>query len=79
MNKARIALFWATLKPWVLLRLRQPSTYVGLLMKVSAIVGLTMTDSAIGQAAELIAVLVGAALVAYDQTPKPDESDRAGA
>lgn len=67
---ARLRRFWDTLKPWLLIRLRQPSTYAGLLVKVSAIVGLTLTDSAVGQLAEILAVLVGAALVAWDQPPK---------
>lgn len=76
---ARLTRFWSALKPWVLIRLRQPSTYAGLLLKLGAIAGLTMTDSAVGQLAELLAVLVGAGLVAYDQTPKGDGTDGAGA
>lgn len=77
----RLAAFWRALRPWVLLRLRQPSTYVGLVVKLAAIAGLTVTDSAAGQIAEVIAVVIGAALVGYDQGAKdrPDDTDQAGA
>jgi len=79
--KARLAAFWAALKPWVLVRLHQPSTYAGLIVKVAALVGLTITDSAVGQIAEVLAVVAGAALVAYDPGAKsrPDDTDSAGA
>jgi hypothetical protein len=44
-------------------------------------VGLTITDSAVGQIAEVLAVVAGAALVAYDPGAKsrPDDTDSAGA
>jgi hypothetical protein len=79
--RARLGAFWRALRPWVLVRLRQPSTYAGLVMKLAAIAGLTVTDSAAGQIAEVVAVLVGAGLVAYDPGAKdrPDDSDQAGA
>lgn len=79
MDKQRLRRFWLAFKPWLLLRLRQPSTYVGLIVKLAAIVGLTVTDSGAGQAAEVLAVLIGAALVAWDSTPKLDDTDQAGA
>lgn len=79
MDTQRVRRFWRAVKPWLLLRLRQPSTYVGLVVKVSAIVGLTLTDSMAGQIGELLAVLAGAALVAWDSTAKPDDTDQAGA
>lgn len=77
----RLAVFWRALRPWVLLRLHQPSTYVGLVVKLAAIAGLTVTDSAAGQIAEVIAVVIGAALVGYDHGAKdrPDDTDQAGA
>lgn len=79
--KARLAAFWAALRPWVLVRLHQPSTYAGLVVKLAAIAGLTVTDSFVGQAAEVIAVVIGAALVAHDADAKnrPDDTDKAGA
>ena len=79
--KARLVAFWRALKPWVLIRLHQPSTYAGLVVKLAAIAGLTVTDSFAGQAAEVIAVVIGAALVAHDSGAKdrPDDTDKAGA
>ena len=77
----RLRAFWRAMLPWVLLRLRQPSTYVGLVVKVAALFGLAITDSAAGQLSEVIAVVIGAGLVAWDQggPQRPDESDKAGA
>lgn len=79
--KVRLAAFWRAMLPWVLLRLRQPTTYVGLVVKVAALLGLVITDSAAGQLAELLAVIVGAGLMAWDQgaARRPDDSDKAGA
>jgi len=81
--RPRVSAFWRALKPWVLLRLRQPTTYAGLIVKIAALAGLAVTDSSAGQIAEVVAVLVGAALVAYDQgggdRHRPDDSDKAGA
>lgn len=78
--RQRAGAFWRALKPWVLLRLRQPTTYAGLIVKVAALAGLVVTDSTAGQIAEVVAVLVGAGLVAYDQgNHRPDETDKAGA
>jgi hypothetical protein len=79
--KARLRAFWRALLPWVLIRLRQPTTYAGLVVKVAALLGLAITDSTAGQLAEVVAVLVGAGLVAWDQKAarRPDESDQAGA
>lgn len=79
--KARALVFWRAMLPWILLRLRQPTTYLGLVVKVGALFGLVVTDSAAGQIAELIAVAIGAGLVAYDQgaARRSDDSDKAGA
>lgn len=79
--KPKLAAFWRAMLPWVLLRLRQPTTYVGLVVKIAALFGLAITDSAAGQLAELLAVMVGACLVAWDQGAghRPDDSDKAGA
>jgi len=78
--RRRLARFWSALKPWLLLRLRQPSTYMGLLLKIAGIVGLPLTDSAAGQLAEVLAIVVGAGLFAWDQEPKRvDPTDEAGA
>ena len=78
--KMRVRAFWRALLPWILVRLRQPTTYAGLVVKVAALLGLAITDSVAGQVAEAIAVLVGAGLVAWDQggTRRPDESGEAG-
>lgn len=78
-TKARLRRFWIALKPWVLLRLRQPSTYLGVLLKVGGIVGLPLTESAAGQLAEVLAIVAGAALFAWDQSSKPDPTDQEGA
>lgn len=75
----RLTRFWAALWPWLILRLRQPSTWAGLLLKAAGLCGFVLTDSDAAHLAELLAVLVGAALFAYDQTPKPDPTDQAGA
>ncbi|KAF1008983.1 MAG: hypothetical protein GAK28_00615 [Luteibacter sp.] len=79
--KLRLCAFWRALLPWLLLRLRQPTTYIGLVVKVAAIFGLTITDSTAGQVAEIAAVLVGAMLVAWDQdkAQRIDDTDQAGA
>jgi hypothetical protein len=63
----RLAKFWAALKPWVLLRLRQPSTYAGVILKLAAISGYVVTDSMAAHLAELLAIVAGALLVAYDE------------
>lgn len=63
----RLVRFWHALKPWVLARLSQPSTYAGLIIKVCAIAGWVVTDNAVGQVAELLAAVAGAALVAWNQ------------
>jgi hypothetical protein len=63
----RLVKFWAALKPWVLLRLRQPSTYLGLVLKVAAVLGYVVTDSAAAHVAEALAVIAGALMVAYDE------------
>lgn len=68
----RLKRFWAAMKPWVLIRLRQPTTYVGLIMKVAGIAGFVITDATAAHIAEGVAVLAGAALVAWDQSPKGD-------
>ena len=79
--RQRASAFWRAMLPWVLLRLRQPTTYVGLLMKIAALFGLVITDSTAGQLAEIVAVLVGAGLVAWDHggARRSDDSDKAGA
>lgn len=78
--RKRLSLFWAALWPWLALRLQQPTTYVGLILKVAGIAGYVVTDSHAAQLAELVAVIVGALLVAYNQAPKgPDPTDQAGA
>jgi hypothetical protein len=78
--RQRARAFWRALLPWVLMRLRQPTTYLGLVVKIAALLGLTVTDSTAGQLAEVAAVIVGALLVAWDQDgPRTDDSDRAGA
>lgn len=79
--QARLRAFWRAMLPWILVRLHQPSTYVGLVVKVGGLFGLVLTDSAAGQVAEVIAVVMGAGLVAWDSTAgqRPDESDKAGA
>jgi len=79
--RQRASAFWRAMLPWVLLRLRQPTTYVGLVVKVAALLGLVITDSTAGQVAEVVAVMVGAGLVAYDQgaSRRSDDSDKAGA
>lgn len=63
----RLAKFWAALKPWVLLRLRQPSTYAGLILKLAALAGWVVTDSTVSHVAEALAVVAGALMVAYDE------------
>lgn len=63
----RLAKLWTALKPWVLLRLRQPSTYMGVILKVAALCGYVVTDSAVAHLAEALAVVAGALLVAYDE------------
>lgn len=63
----RLVRFWRALKPWVLSRLTQPSTYAGLIFKVCAIVGWTVTDNLAGHVAEALAAVAGAALIAWDQ------------
>lgn len=67
----RVVKFWAAMKPWVLCRLRQPSTYTGLILKLAAVSGYVVTDSTASHLAELLAVVVGALLVAYNE----DKSD----
>lgn len=59
--------FWAALKPWVLLRLRQPSTYAGLVLKAAAILGFVVDSSTAAHIAEILAIVAGALLVAYDE------------
>jgi hypothetical protein len=76
---ARLRRFWDALKPWVVLRLRQPSTYAGLVMKVAGILGLVIDSGTVAHVCDALAVVAGAALIAWDQTPKADESDNAGA
>jgi len=63
----RVAKFWAALKPWVLLRLRQPSTYAGLILKAAAILGFVVDTSTAAHVADALAVVAGALLVAYDE------------
>lgn len=63
----RVAKFWAALKPWVLCRLRQPSTYAGLVLKVAAILGFVVDSSTAAHVADALAVVAGALLVAYDE------------
>lgn len=75
----RLQRFWLAVKPWLVIRLRQPSTYAGLVMKTAGIAGFVVTDTTVAHIAEVIAVIAGAALVAWDQTPKSDPSDGAGA
>ncbi|NID14978.1 hypothetical protein [Luteibacter yeojuensis] len=79
--KARLRAFWRAVLPWLRLRLQQPTTYIGLVVKVAAIFGLTVTDSAAGQLAEFAAVIVGAVLIAWDQgkAQRIDDTDQAGA
>lgn len=67
----RLVKFWAALKPWVILRLRQPSTYAGLVLKAAAILGFVVDTSTAAHVADALAVVVGALLVAYDEG-KPD-------
>lgn len=80
-TQARLRAFWRAMLPWILVRLHQPSTYVGLVVKVAGLFGLALTDSAAGQVAEVVAVVMGAGLVAWDSNAgrRPDESDKAGA
>lgn len=63
----RLVKFWLALKPWVLLRLRQPSTYMGLVLKAAAICGFVLDDTAAAHVAEALAIVAGALLVAYDE------------
>lgn len=63
----RLVKFWLALKPWVLLRLRQPSTYAGLILKLAALAGYVVTDSTAAHVAEALAVIAGALMVAYDE------------
>ena len=63
----RLVKFWLALKPWVLLRLRQPSTYAGLILKLAALAGYVVTESTVAHAAEALAVIAGALMVAYDE------------
>lgn len=63
----RLARFWTAVKPWVLLRLQQPSTWAGLLLKAAAIAGFVVTDSTASHIGELLAVIAGGLLVAYNQ------------
>ena len=63
----RLVKFWAALKPWVLLRLRQPSTYAGLVLKAAAIGGFVLDGTTAAHIAEALAVIAGALLVAYDE------------
>lgn len=77
--KARLARFWAALLPWIVLRLRQPSTYAGLVMKLAGILGLVIDAGTVAHVCDVLAVIAGAALVAWDQTAKPDDTDQAGA
>lgn len=63
----RAAKFWQAMKPWVLCRLRQPSTYAGLVLKLAALGGYVITDSFAAHAAEALAVIAGALLVTYDE------------
>lgn len=67
----RLIKFWDALKPWVLLRLRQPSTYAGVILKLAALAGFVVTDSVAAHAAEALAVIAGALMIAYDEG-KPD-------
>ncbi|UGB46980.1 hypothetical protein LQ772_06730 [Frateuria edaphi] len=77
--KARLARFWAALWPWIALRLRQPSTYAGLVMKVAGILGFAIESGTLAHVCDAIAVVAGALLIAWDQTAKPDDTDQAGA
>ena len=63
----RLVRFWQALKPWVLVRLAQPSTYVGLVLKVAAVAGWTVTNSAASHVGEVMAAIAGAALVAWNE------------
>lgn len=63
----RLIRFWQALKPWVLARLVQSSTYFGLVIKAGAVVGWTMTDSTASHVAEALAAIAGAALIAWNQ------------
>ena len=63
----RLVKFWLALKPWVLLRLRQPSTYAGLVLKAAAILGFVVDSSMAAHIAEILAIVAGALLVAYDE------------
>jgi hypothetical protein len=63
----RLVKFWAALKPWVILRLRQPSTYAGLVLKAAAILGFVVDTSTAAHIADALAVVAGALLVAYDE------------
>ncbi|HEX6992236.1 MAG TPA: hypothetical protein VF151_10125 [Gemmatimonadales bacterium] len=65
--RERFGRFWAAVKPWVLLRIQQPSTWAGLLMKIAAIAGFVVTDSTAAHIGELLAVIAGGVLVAYNQ------------
>ena len=75
-RRTRAAAFWRALKPWLLLRLRQSSTYAGLVVKLAGLAGFAVTDSVASHVAELLAVVVGAALVAYDQGGDAGRDDR---
>ncbi|GAP66840.1 hypothetical protein MBSD_n2155 [Mizugakiibacter sediminis] len=66
-SRERFDRFWAAVKPWVLLRIQQPSTWAGLLLKVGAIAGFVVTDSTASHIGELLAVIAGGLLVAYNQ------------
>lgn len=63
----RLVKFWLALKPWVLLRLRQPSTYAGLVLKAAAILGFVVDTSTAAHVADALAIIAGALLVAYDE------------
>lgn len=78
--RRRLALFWRAIRPWLIVRLQQPTTYVGLILKVAGALGYAVTDSRAAHLAELLAVIVGALLVAYNEMPPPpDPTDQAGA
>lgn len=75
----RLARAWSALKPWLIARLREPSTYFGIICKVGGAAGYEFTDGTAAHIASLLAVLAGVVLFAYDEAPKPDPSDEAGA
>lgn len=66
---ARLTKFWTAFKPWLFARLREPSTYTGLVIKVCGVIGLCVSHDLAMQIASAVAAIVGACLIAWNETP----------